>query len=120
MQLNSAQYIGYAVTIKTNLTGDDLDFFLDFISKHSEYDQWKKKGKVLLILDCMNQTYARLVFIDVHMPCLWTKTEEDYIVLRNSSVPEEVYNELSKPYKMMYGKDLDKNLIQHAIWFERS
>ena len=114
MSTRSNLYVGYTVTLKTDLSGNDFNFFDEFTSKHGEYTD-KGKGCVLLICDGMSGEYARLVFIDAHISDVWSETD-DYVVLRDISVPDEVYNELNKPYKMMYGKDLDKNLIQYALW----
>lgn len=117
MSVSSDLYVGYTVTLKTNLGCDDFDFFDKFIEKYGEYDQYrdKSKGNVLLILDGMSGTYARLVFIDAYISDVWSETD-DYVILRDLSVTEEVYNKLNRPYKIMYGEDLDKNLIQYALW----
>ena len=119
MSVSSEMYIGYTVNLKADLTSKDFDFYEDFTTKYKEYDQYEGDGKVLLIVDGMSGTYARLIFIDEHFQDSWSE-EKDYIVLRNSPVPEEVYNELNKPYKFMYGKDLDKDLIEYALWFHCS
>lgn len=116
MSVSSEQYIGYTVNLKTDLKSEDFDFFEDFTTKHPEYDYYKGNGKVLLIEDGMSGTYARLIYIDKHIANSWND-EEDYIVLNNSIVPDEIYTELNKPYKIMYGKDLDKNLIEYALWW---
>ena len=116
MSVSSEQYIGYTVNLKTDLKSEDFDFFGDFTTKYEEYDQYKGKGKVLLIVDGMCGTYARLIFIDKCLQESWSE-DEDYIVLRSSPVPEEVYSELNKPYKILYGKDLDRDLIEYALWF---
>ena len=116
MGVSSEQYIGYTVNLKTDLKSEDFDFFEDFTTKHPEYDYYKGKGKVLLIEDGMSATYARLIFVDKCLQDSWSD-DEDYVVLRRSPVPEEVYNELNKPYKLMYETDLDKDLIEYALWF---
>lgn len=116
MSVSSDQFIGYTVTLKEDLTSDDFDFYDDFTTKYTEYDQYIGKEKVLLVVDGMNGLYARLVFVDTCIKDSWAN-ENDYIVLRNSPIPEEVYDALNKPYKLMYGKDLDKTLIEYATWF---
>ena len=116
MGVGSEQYIGYTVNLKTDLESEDFDFFDDFTTKHNEYDYYRSEGKVLLIVDGMSGTYARLIFIDKCLQDSWSD-DQDYVVLRSSPVPEEVYNELNKPYKLMYGTDLDKDLIEYALWF---
>lgn len=117
MSVSSEQYIGYTVTLKTDLKHEDFDFFDDFTSKHNEYDYYRGKGKVLLIVDGMSGTYARLVYIRNCIKDCWAN-DEDYIHLeKNNLIPDVVYDELNKPYKLMYGKDLDKDLIEYALWF---
>lgn len=117
MSVSSEQYIGYTVNLKTDLKSDDFDFFDDFTTKYPVYDYYyDDKGKVLLIVDGMSGTYARLIFIEKCITDSWND-EEDYIVLNNSVVPEDVYKELNRAYKTMYDKDLDKNLIEYALWW---
>lgn len=118
MSVSSEQYIGYVVNLKTDLNGEDFDFFEDFTTRHKEYDYYngERKGKVLLIVDGMSATYARLVYMDKCIVNSWSD-EEDYIILNNSTVYDEVYDALNKPYKLMYGKDLDKDMIEYALWF---
>ena len=118
MSVRSEQYIGYTVNLKTDLKHEDFDFFDDFTTKHKEYDYYndERKGKVLLIVDGMSATYARLVYIEKCIVDSWSD-EEDYIVLNKAAIPEEVYDELNKPYKIMYGKELDRDSVEYALWF---
>ena len=119
MSVNCKQYIGYTVTLKTDLKHEDYDFFDEFIEEHSEYNQFDCKGKVSLVVDGMCGIYARLVYVDKSIRDS-RSDGEDYIVLRNSPVPDEVYNELNKAYKAIYDKDLDKDAIEYALWFHFS
>lgn len=119
MSVSCEQYMGYTVTLKTDLKHDDYEFFNEFSEEHSEYNQYDCKGKVLLVIDGMCGEYARLVFVDNHIRDSWTDGNE-YIVLRNSAVPDDIYNELNKAYRLMYEKDLDQDLIEYALWFHFS
>lgn len=119
MSVDCTGYIGYTVTLKKDLNSDDFDFFNDFDDEHSEYSMWEHKGakeKVRLVIDGMSGDFARLVFVDKKFEDCWINGK-DYFALRSSDVPDEVYNELNKVYKLMYNKDLDKTLIEYALWF---
>ena len=116
MSVSCEAYIGYTVTLKRNLTGEDFDFFSEFSETHGEYNQYDCKGKVLLVVDGMCGEYARLVFVDEHIEECWIEGK-DYFILRNHAIPANVYEELSKAYKFLYGEELDKELIEYALWF---
>ena len=117
MSVSCEAYIGYTVTLKTNLDSEDFEFFNDFAENHGEYNQYDCKGKVLLAVDGMCGMYARFVFVDEYFEDCW-EVGKDYYRLRSQSVPDDVYNELNKAYKAMYDKDFDKNLIEYALWFQ--
>jgi hypothetical protein len=119
MSVDCEIYVGYTVNLKTNLNSDDFDFFDEFEETHSEYNQYDCKGKVLLVVDGMCGGYARFIFVDEHIEDIWEHGRE-YCVLRNSSMPDDVYNELNKAYEAMYGKELDKSLVEYALWFHFS
>lgn len=116
MSVNCKQYIGYTVTLKTDLKHEDFNFFNEFIEEHSEYNQYDCKGKVLLVTDGMHGEYARLVFVDEYIDDSWTDGKE-YLVLRKSPVPDDVYSELNKAHKALYNKELDKDTVEYALWF---
>jgi hypothetical protein len=120
MSVDCTGYIGYTVTLKRDLNSDDFDFFNDFEDEHGEYSQWdfksKTKERVRLVIDGMSGDFARLIFVDDTIEDCWMDGK-DYFALRSSDVPDDVYNELNKAYKLMYNKDLDKTLIEYALWF---
>lgn len=117
MSVSCEAYIGYTVTLKTNLNGKDFDFFNDFEEAHDEYNQYDCKGKVLLAVDGMSGDYARFVFVDQHIKDCWIEGK-DYFALKSPPIPDNVYEELNKAYKAMYGKDLDRDLVEYALWFQ--
>ena len=117
MSVSCEAYVGYTVTLKTNLNSDDFDFFMDFSESHSEYNQYHSKGKVQLVVDGMCGEYARLVFVDEHIEECWIEGK-DYFPLKSLAVPDNVYEELNKAYKTMYGGELDEGLIEYALWFQ--
>lgn len=120
MSVDCTGYIGYTVTLKRDLYGDDFDFFNDFDDEHGEYSQWDFKNKsterVRLVVDGMNGEFARLIFVEHKIEDCWINGK-DYFALQSQSVPDNVYEELNKAYKLMYDKDLDKSLIEYALWF---
>jgi hypothetical protein len=116
MSVDCEGYIGYTVTLKENLTSNDFDFFNDFSEEHGEYNKYYSKGKVLLIVDGMSGDFARLILVDEKIEDCWIDGK-DYFALQSSPVPDNVYEELNKAYKLMYNKDLDKSLIEYALWF---
>ena len=119
MSVDCEAYIGYTVTLETNLNSDDFEFFWNFLEAHGEYNQYDCKGKVLLVTDGMNGEYARLVFVDEHIRECWIEGK-DYFTLQSPPVPDNVYEELNKAYRAMYDMDLDRNLIEYALWFQFS
>lgn len=116
MSVSCEGFVGYTVTLKTNLNSDDFEFFNDFSEAHSEYNQYDCKGKVLLVVDGMCGEYARFVFVDERIKECWIEGK-DYFSLKSPTIPDNVYDELNKAYKLMYNKDLDKSLIEYALWF---
>ena len=112
-------YVGYTVTLKRDLNSDDFDFFNDFEDEHKEYSMWEHKKpteKVRLVIDGMSGDFARLIFVDEKIEDCWIDGK-DYFALRSQAVPDDVYEQLNKAYKLMYSKDLDKSLIEYALWF---
>ena len=78
---------------------------------------YDSKGKVVLITDGMCGEYARLIFVDEKINECWIEGK-DYFLLRNQTVPNDVYDELNKAYNLMYWKELDKDSIEYALWFQ--
>lgn len=118
MSVDCTGYIGYAVTLKENLTSNDFKFFEDFDIKHGEYSQFDFKGenRVRLIVDGMNGSAARLIFVDKKIEECWVEGK-DYFALKSPRVPDNVYDELNKAYKLMYNKNLEKSSIEYVLWF---
>ena len=120
MSTDVSAYIGYTVTLKTNLNADDFDFFENFLEEHGEYNLFDCKGKVQLVIDGMIGEYVRFVFVDEYITRCWTEEEEYYSLRSPSTIPDDVYRELNKAYEIMYGEELDKDLIEYALWFQFS
>ena len=120
MSVDCTGYIGYTVTLKRDLDSDDFDFFNDFDDEHGESSQFdfksKTKERTRLIVDGMSGDFARLVYVEHKIEDCWIDGK-DYFALKGAPSPDDVYEELNKAYKLMYNKDLDKSLIEYALWF---
>ena len=119
MSVDCTEYVGYTVTLKRDLNSDDFDFFNDFDDEHEEYSMWEYKKpteKVRLIIDGMCGEFARLIYVDYKIEDCFVDGK-DYFELRNAPIPDDVYVELNQAYRLMYDKDLDKSLIEYALWF---
>ena len=109
MSVDCSLYIGYTVNLKEDLSGDDFDFFNNF----DGYNRFNCEGKVILLLDGMNGDYARIIFVDKKIDDIWEC--DDYYKLQKGNIPNEVYDEMNKLYTAMYGKELDKDLIEYGL-----
>lgn len=120
MSVDCTGYIGYTVTLKRDLDSKDFRFFDDFEDKHSEYSKWdfNRTGneRVRLVVDGMSGEFARLIFVDEKIEDCWINGK-DYFALKSQPIPNDVYDELNKAYRLMYDKELDKSLIEYALWF---
>ena len=120
MSVDCTGYIGYTVTLKRDLDSDDFKFFNDFDDEHEEYSQWefksKNKERVRLVVDGMNGDFARLIYVDHKIEDCWIN-DKDYFPLSDIPIADSVYEEINKVYRLMYSKDLDKSLIEYALWF---
>lgn len=119
MSITCEAYIGWTVTLKENLNSNDFNFFNEFCEQHDEYCQYNCKGKVLLSVDGMCGHYARLTYVDEHIEECWIEGK-DYFPLKNLIIPDDIYAILNEAYRLLYDKDLDKNLIEYALWFQFS
>ena len=120
MSITCEAYIGWTVTLKENLNSNDFDFFNEFCEQHNEYNQYDCKGKVLLSIDGMSGHYARLIYVDEYIKECWIEENKNYFSLKNPSIPDDIYSVLNEAYRLLYDKDLDKNLVEYALWFHFS
>lgn len=103
-------YVGYTV----ELPYEDVGY--EFLEKYPEYD--RTVSKVRVVEDGMNGDWARIIYIDKHSRDVDCGDEDDYTVLPSRGpVPNEVYEELNKCYKLIYNKDLNENKVQYALWY---
>lgn len=109
MSISCEAYVGYTVTLKTDLTNEDFDFFND--AENIELPE-----RVQLVVDGMCGHYARLVYVEENFDC-WTDNEKYYRLDKHPVVTVGIYDELNKVYKQMYNKELDYREITYALFF---
>lgn len=122
MSVSCEMYVGYTINIKENLTHDDFEKYEEFTRNYPEYDERsnsEKVNKVILIDDGMNGLYARLIFVELHVPECWVEGN-DYHILNNNQIPEEVLNALKLAYQRLCQKELDINQIEYSLWYHFS
>ena len=108
MSISCEAYVGYTVTLKTNLTDEDFDFFYDV-------EDIDCPTRVQIIVDGMCGHYARLIYVDENFDC-WVDNKE-YYALKSPIVTDEIYDKLNQVYKQIYNKDLDREQIEYALSF---
>jgi hypothetical protein len=127
MSVDIEKIKGFTITLKENLTHEDFEFFENVEEKHKEfayrgkYSQFgMKPNQVALVVDGMNGNYARLVYVEKTAEVYDVDYDETYIPLKQKEMTEDIYNEMNECYKMIYGKDLDKEKIEYALWYHFS
>lgn len=120
MSIRIERIKGFTITLKENLSHEDFKFFNNLDEKYKEFDYGGeyychslKPNKVALIIDGMCAEYARLVYIEKVSE---VDDEDEYLLLKEKEITDEVYKALNKAYKMIYGNDLDKSKIEYALW----
>ena len=127
MSVSTERIIGFTVTLKKDLKNTDFEFFENIEEKYKEFAyggehcQYRMKpNTVALVVDGMNGDYARLVYVENVKKVYSAYDEGPYTLLRQTEIPEEVYNELNIAYKKIYEIPLDKKLIEYALWYHWS
>ena len=108
MSISCEAYVGYTVTLKTNLTDEDFDFFYGA-------EDIDRPARIQIIIDGMCGHYARLICVDEIIDC-WCDNKE-YFALKSPDVTDEIYDKLNQVYKQLYNKDLDRESIEYALSF---
>lgn len=108
MSVSCEAYIGYTVTLATDLTEKDFEFFYNV-------EDIELPNRVQLIVDGMCGHYARLIYVDRVLDC-WCDDVE-YLPLRPEKLTIEIYDALNKVYRQMYHKDLYEEGIEYALSF---
>jgi len=109
MSISCEGYIGYTITLKTNLTEKDFDFF------HNASETIDFPDRVQLIIDGMCGNYARLICVDEVFEC-WVDGKE-YFSLKGPQLNEEIYEKLNQVYKEMYHQELEREKIEYGLSF---
>jgi hypothetical protein len=123
MSVDCEVFIGYTVNLKEDLTNEDFEFFENFTDSHREYSVFNRNSdsKVKFVEDGMNGLYARLVYIDKRLDSEdFYRADNFFSASKSPNNFDEVYEELNKAYRLMYGKDLEKSQVEYAVWFHIS
>ena len=109
MSVSCEAYIGYTVTLATDLKEEDFEFFYNA-------EDIELPDRVQIIVDGMCGHYARLIYVDKILDC-WCD-EVEYLPLKCSEeIPDKIFRELNKAYCALYKRLLNKNQIEYALSF---
>ena len=109
MSISCEAYIGFTVTLKTDLTDEDFDFFNDA-------ESIELPDRVQIIVDGMCGHYARLIYVDRVLDC-WCD-EVEYLPLKiPEGIPDKIFRDLNKAYCALYRKLLNRNQVEYALSF---
>lgn len=108
MSVSCEAYIGYTVTLATDLTEEDFEFFY-------KTEDIELPDRVQIIVDGMCGHYARLIYVDKILDC-WCDDAE-YFTLKSPEVTDKIYSDLNKAHYVLYGKLLDRERIEYALSF---
>lgn len=123
MSVNCKLMVGYTVTLKTNLSDDDYEFYDNAVEKHGIKEQWSnlKPKEVYYIVDGMSGEYARIIYLLTHYD-LEEDTNQAYTRIDNVDFSEayeklnEVYSKIKKPED----KPLEPSQVELASWLHWS
>lgn len=123
MSVNCKLLVGYTVTLKTNLSDDDYEFYDNAVEKHRIKEQWSslKPNEVYYIVDGMSGEYARIIYLLTHYD-LEEDTNQAYTRIDNVDFSEaykklnEVYLKIKKPED----KPLEPSQVELASWLHWS
>ena len=76
-------------------------------------------NKIKLVLDGMNGTFARLVYVlAVSYDVAWVDEDNDILNdnLKENVVPENVFKELNTVYMQLTGQELQKENVKLKEW----
>lgn len=114
MSISVDKYFGWTIELKTDLNCHDFDFYQKFIDKHPDLDH-----EIKLVLDGMNGTFARLVYVlSVSYDVAWVDEDNDVLndTLKENIVPENIYKELNTIYMQLTGQELQKEKVKLKEW----
>lgn len=108
MSVSCEAYIGYTVTLATDLKEEDFEFFYNA-------EDIDLPDRVQIIVDGMCGHYARLIYVDRAFDC-WCDYAE-YFALKSPEVTDKIFSDLNKAYYALYGKLLNREKIEYALSF---
>lgn len=113
MGIETDIYIGFTIGLELN-EQKDYEFYRKIVDEYPELDKYN--SKVHLVIDGMNGDYARLIFIEKKIDGCYCDELDYFKVNHNIEIPEEIYSELNKYYKVIMGDELSRDKIDYAIW----
>ena len=124
MSISVDKYFGWTIELKTDLNCHDFDFYQKFIDKHPDLDQEEScihdlDHKIKLVLDGMNGSFARLIYVlSVSYDVAWVDEDNDILndTLKENIVPENIYKELNTIYMQLTGQELQKEKVKLKEW----
>ena len=109
MSISCEAYLGYTVTLTTDLRAEDFEFFYNA-------EDIELPDRVQLIVDGMCGHYARLIYVDRVFDC-WCD-EIEYLPLKvPEEIPANIFRELNKAYCALCKRLLNTNQIEYALSF---
>lgn len=108
MSISCEAYIGYTVTLATDLTEEDFEFF-------DNVEDIELPDRIQIIVDGMCGHYARLIYVDRVFDC-WCDDAE-YFVLKSPEVTDKIYHALNKAYYTLYKRILKRERVEYALSF---
>ena len=121
MSISVNRYFGWTIDLKTNLDCNDFDFYDELMNKHTDLEERVNcmPNKIKLVLDGMNGTFARLVYVlAVSYDVAWVDEDNDILNdnLKENVVPENVFKELNTVYMQLTGQELQKENVKLKEW----
>lgn len=109
MSVSCEAYIGYTVTLATDLKEEDFEFF-------DNAEDIELPDRVQIIIDGMCGHYARLIYVDRVLDC-WCDDAEYFPLKCPEGIPDKIFRDLNKAYCALYKKLLNKSQIEYALSF---
>lgn len=124
MSISVDKYFGWTIDLKADLNCNDFDFYQKFIDKYPNLDQEEScmpnlDHKIKLVLDGMNGSFARLIYVlSVSYDVAWVDEDNDILndILKENIVPENIYKELNTIYMQLTGQELQKEKVKLKEW----
>ena len=121
MSISVDKYFGWTIDLKTNLDCNDFDFYDEFTNKHPDLEEGDNcmPNKIKLVVDGMNGSFARLIYVlSASYDVAWVDEDNAILndTLKENIVPENIYKELNTVYRQLTGRELQKEEVKLKEW----